>query len=469
MLRQLKVCMYNINNMSSPAKIIISSILNGFIANVTSKLKKAIEEGDLEKVKELLKLATIHVNYSYGEGVTQLNHAINLLHIEGQNRLKERKEIVELLINHQKTDVNKRDIFSNASSLFNEKIYRRTPLYNAISKGNLEVVKLLLVKKNPNERHSNVDVNIVSMQNETPLYIASKNGVSSVVEQLLKHTEIDVNKPDNEGKTPLYIASRYGHLEVVEQLLNRTGIDVNKQDKEGNTPLYIASRYGHLEVVEKLLNHTSIDVNKPDNEGKTPLHIATMYGRSKIVEQLLNRTGIDVNKPDKEGNTPLYMAQAFSAEYKRSIKYIKNYEWNDTTEALEKAMIDKVKPLRQAKITANEEILELLKKDGSILSNKTGVKPSDYCVVNTTMVNTTSLKNSDKRVQSKCYDYMTDGIFNVNKDKDGMSIHPGGIGYVHGGDKHRTTKRKIDRFISSKSKKYQNRKHGSIRTKRNRV
>jgi hypothetical protein len=86
------------------------------------------------------------------------------------------------------------------------------------------------------------------------------------------------------------------------------------------------------------------------------------------------------------------------------------------------------------------------------------------------MVNTTYPENSDKRVQSKCYDYMTDGIFNVNKDKDDMSIHSGGIGYIIlGGAKHRTTKRKIDRFISSKSKKYQNLKHGSIRTKRNRV
>ena len=63
----------------------------------------------------------------------------------------------------------------------------------------------------------------------------------------------DVNKArtDN-GATPLFAASQEGHTKVVEMLLG-AGADVNKATTDtGATPLYIALRGNHRDVAELL-------------------------------------------------------------------------------------------------------------------------------------------------------------------------------------------------------------------------
>ena len=49
-----------------------------------------------------------------------------------------------------------------------------------------------------------------------------------MVELLLKADGVDVNKGNKDGATPLYIAAREGHSSVVELLLKADGVDVNK-------------------------------------------------------------------------------------------------------------------------------------------------------------------------------------------------------------------------------------------------
>jgi ankyrin repeat protein len=50
------------------------------------------------------------------------------------------------------------------------------------------------------------------------------------------------------GATPLYIASQNGHSDIVNILI-RNGADINLARNTGATPLYIASQNGHSDVV----------------------------------------------------------------------------------------------------------------------------------------------------------------------------------------------------------------------------
>ena len=108
---------------------------------------------------------------------------------------------------------------------------------------------------------------------------------------LLEQTEIDVNKArTTTGSTPLYLASQNGHTQVVQMLLNQAEIDVNKAktDASGETPLITAFRINKSEIAELLLNHSSIDVNKKRTTDESPpLWVAANQGDSAAGKKAL--------------------------------------------------------------------------------------------------------------------------------------------------------------------------------------
>ena len=205
-----------------------------------------------------------------------------------------------------------------------------TPLIVACEKGHCEVVELLLA-------HPKTDVNkTMSVNGSTPLTMACWKGHYKVVELLLAHPMTDVNKTmtmtnswDLEcqatGATPLIIACKEGHERVVQLLLSHPKTKVNQAttDDYGFSPFFCACFFINNGVVKLLLDHPKTDVNQVRKfDGQTPLCSACEYlnqfvGKSaneyanlranalETVQLLLTHPNTNVNQANTIGDTPL--------------------------------------------------------------------------------------------------------------------------------------------------------------------
>ena len=137
------------------------------------------------------------------------------------------------------------------------------------------------------------------------IHKAAHKGNLKKVKQIIDKDPAQINVQDWQGQTPLYYASSEGNTEVVEFLLAHNanielGNDLNER------PLAKAAKFEHYKTVKTLLMHGA-KVNCKDKFGRTPLHEAAMRRDKKIINILLSY-GADVNARDKYENTPLHQA-----------------------------------------------------------------------------------------------------------------------------------------------------------------
>ncbi|XP_066907469.1 inversin [Halyomorpha halys] len=132
------------------------------------------------------------------------------------------------------------------SLLFGADIFKGDTLLNlpinfAALNGNLEIVSMFL----------QMDPEISSKVNsdeETPLFIASREGHTDIVALLLQFG-VKGLRPDIKGRTALHRSASRGHLEIVK-LIREFRINTEMEDKWGFTALnYAASWRGHQEVI----------------------------------------------------------------------------------------------------------------------------------------------------------------------------------------------------------------------------
>ena len=123
---------------------------------------------------------------------------------------------------------------------------------------------------------------------QTPLSLAAREGIKSVVENLLERGA-EIESRDDEGQTPLFWATRKGHGAVVSSLLDK-GAEIESRDNKGRTPLLWAARKGYESIV-KLLLDKGAEVDSRDHKGQTPLFWAARRNHEAIVGILLDQGG----------------------------------------------------------------------------------------------------------------------------------------------------------------------------------
>jgi ankyrin repeat protein len=195
-------------------------------------------------------------------------------------------DVVRLLMERRKLDV---DI---------KTLQGETPLYTAAWHGYEPIVQLLL------EKGANTESPRLA-NGQTALHVSACNGHEAVVQTLLEHGA-NIDADDNWGLTALYLAAMNGHEAVVNVLLEK-GANVNfKELVVGRTALQMAASAGYKGIVSLLLN-SGANVESVDKMGRTALHDAGKY-RDRTVVGLLLQRGANIEAKDRDGYTPLYYA-----------------------------------------------------------------------------------------------------------------------------------------------------------------
>jgi ankyrin repeat protein len=140
------------------------------------------------------------------------------------------------------------------------------------------------------------------------LHIAAKNGIYSMLEQLLEHG-INPNTLNLVGQTALQAVCELEpipHQEV--GLLLKFGADPNLA-KNKKFPLLRAARKseGNPELIMDLLLNAGAAIDASDKQGSTALHNAVYWRNRRCAEVLLKR-GANVDAVDYWGETALHYA-----------------------------------------------------------------------------------------------------------------------------------------------------------------
>ena len=123
-----------------------------------------------------------------------------------------------------------------------------TPLYYAVSNGDLGMVKFLA----PLSHHPNSEGD-----DGYPMNIAAMRGYLEIVKYFagLKDSQDFINVVDSQdGDTPLHSAAYYGHLDILKFLLPLSE-NPNYRNKIGETPIDTARKKQHGNVVKFLENY----------------------------------------------------------------------------------------------------------------------------------------------------------------------------------------------------------------------
>ena len=141
-------------------------------------------------------------------------------------------------------------------------------------------------------------------EEKTPLHKASKKGNLQIVKALvLLGAEMEAN--DEDGNTPLILAANEGNTDVVKYLIE-IGAQIEAKDNDGQTPLHCADNA----EVAKCLIQKGANIEAKDDEARadgnrTPLHVASHNGRTDVVKCLIEM-GAQIEAKDNDGNTALH-------------------------------------------------------------------------------------------------------------------------------------------------------------------
>ncbi|XP_044746875.1 rabankyrin-5-like [Coccinella septempunctata] len=215
------------------------------------------------------------VNVTTKDGLTPLLYAVEGRHLE----------IVDLLMQQDGIEVNRSNIHGT------------TPLHGASMNGDVEIVRLLIMK--------GADLDCRNLEGMTPLHFACKHGHEAVVDLLIEHGVSIHAETSIRQWLPLHMAAESGNENIMIKLI-RKGSQINATTSKGANCLHIAVRNGRN--ILDLLIRFGVDIHaKTKDRGFTPLHEAVIANSLQMVKCLLN-AGAHIDDQDNAGNTPIHLA-----------------------------------------------------------------------------------------------------------------------------------------------------------------
>ena len=219
--------------------------------------------------------------------------AVQALNIRGRSR----NGLVDLSIQHGHLDICKYLIHIGAP-------FSPHGVLEAVKSNDLELMHIFLSANMTGE----VDLNAKDNHGRTPLFLAIRKQNLVIVRMLLVTGKVNLDAKDNRGKRPLSLAIRLQNLDIVKLLLETGKVDVNAQCQSGQTPLGAAVASNSCSLASKLLSIRELDPNRKTMNKDTPLLIAVREGMIDMVKIFLETARVDLEARASDGMTPLMIA-----------------------------------------------------------------------------------------------------------------------------------------------------------------
>lgn len=276
----------------------------------TQALFRAFEDGDGDRIQEVLRASPDLINAKNDDGQSPLTLAV----------LLGNKAIIRYVLSCEKLNPNTQDHTGC------------TALSLAIKRKSLAVCNVLARRR---------DINPMLQDNEgmTALSLSLYHGLHSVTRTLVNeslahfkddrrrsifhhavlasaddilHVLLEIGSPadcpDEQGRTPLSYAAEKGTEFGVRFLLEKGNAMINSVDQFRRTPLSYATECGEDDIIATLVQAPNIDLTLACTRGRTPLSYACIHTSAPSRDILLSLAGSCVNVPDENGRTPLSWA-----------------------------------------------------------------------------------------------------------------------------------------------------------------
>lgn len=206
-----------------------------------------------------------------------------------------------------------KEIFSNTDykvwQLKDENGY--TILHKSVFNNDIETTNLILEEFKKRLGMKTKDslpkfINEKTNEGLTALHYASSKGNINLLQLLIKNGA-SVEAATNIGKNIMHMAAEGNQPSMMIYLISKEHQSAQSVDENGSTPLHWACYAGAEEAVNFLLN-MGANINAQDKEKLTPLHLAVLGGKDKIVVKLLQKNA-DKTIMNIRGELPIDLAR----------------------------------------------------------------------------------------------------------------------------------------------------------------